>query len=184
MSLSARMSGIARLWQSRKASLMLFAGTLGALLVAAIWFTSARSDLAQAYAKVGSKHQALAATQQRKQEARLRVQMATGAAELVRRAETGGYTEDGWGERLINISQSPLGRNDVNDLLDGVSRDQSRIFGADDFELSVTRIDEGLFDPPGPRSPPLMLTLRGTLLFRIRQAALPLLPPTTTPEAP
>lgn len=181
---TSRFAILASLRQSRKASLLLFACAMGALLVAAAWFTSARGDLAEAYARVGNRQQALAATQQRMQEARLRVQLATGAAELVARAEAGGFVEDGWGERLLNISQSPLGRNDVNDLLAGVSRDQSRLFGAEAFELSVTRADEGLFDPPGPRSPPLMMTLRGTLLFRTRQAGGFALPVPHGPEAP
>lgn len=156
----------AKLHHSRRASLLLFAVAMGALLVAAAWFTRERSELAEAYARVGSREQTLAAAHQRKQEARLRVQLAAGATELVGRTQAGGLVEEQWGERLINISHSPLTREEVNNLLAGVTRGPSRIFGAEEFELSVTRADEGLFDTPDPRSPPLMLSLRGTLLFR------------------
>lgn len=162
----SRLPALAQLRQSRRASLLLFAAAMGALLIAAIWFTNARSNLADAYSLVGSRQQALNAVHQRKQEAQLRVQLAAGANQLVERAHAGGFVETAWGERLINIRQSPLPRTDVNNLLSGVLRDQSRIFGADEFELSVTRADEGLFDTPDPRSPPLMVSLRGTLLFR------------------
>lgn len=183
--MTSRFAVLAKLRQSRRASLLLFAGAMGALLFAAVWFTSARSELAEAYARVGSRQQALAATQQRKHEAQLRVQLAAGATQLVQRANAGGFVEDGWGERLINISQSPLTRDGVNDLFAGVTRGPERIFGAEAFELSVTRADEGLFDIPDPRSPPLMVSLRGTLLFRTRElgtrpsASLP-----ASPEAP
>lgn len=164
--LPSRLPALAQLRQSRRASLLLFAVAMGALLIAAIWFTNARSNLAEAYSLVGSRQQALNAAHQRKQEAQLRVQLAAGANQLVERAHAGGFVETAWGERLINIRQSPLPRGEVNNLLSGVLRDQSRIFGAEAFELSVTRADEGLFDAPDPRSPPLMVSLHGTLLFR------------------
>lgn len=161
----------ARLRQSRKASLVLFGSTLGALLCAAIWFTSARSELAEAYALVGSRTQELATAHQLRQEAQLRVQLAADATRLVEEASAGGFVEAGWGERLINVNQVPLPREEVNGLFAGVSRDDARVFGAEAFELSVTRSDEGLFDTPGPRSPPLLVTLRGTLLFRTTQTS-------------
>jgi hypothetical protein len=197
-----RTSPLARLLKSRKASLLSFAVALGALSVSAIWFTSARASLDQGYSLIGDRQQTLAAANHRLQEARLRVQLASGAQELVAEAAAGGFVDQAWGERLINMSQSPMPRGDVNALLAGVTRNDSRIFGAEQFELSVTRADEGLFDTPDPRSPPLMLTLRGTLLFRtqdLRGGALPaaaaVLPPvpgadgfdvaaTTFPEAP
>ncbi|HYG05416.1 MAG TPA: hypothetical protein VD865_03275 [Stenotrophomonas sp.] len=157
---------LARLLQSRRASLLLFACTLGALVVAGAWFTLARGSLATAYASVGQREQALGSAQQRLQEARLRVQLADGARQLVARASNGGYLAEGWGERLINLNQAPLTRNEGNNLFDGVARDPARLFGAEAFEVSVTSAEAGLFDVPPPRSPPLLVTLRGTLLFR------------------
>ncbi|MGY0558942.1 MULTISPECIES: hypothetical protein [unclassified Lysobacter] len=157
---------LVRLRQSRQASLLLFAATLGALVIAAAWFTSARGNLAEAYSLVGSRQQALASADHRMQQARLQVKLATGARQLVDRAAANGFVDQGWGERLINVSQAPLTREQVNGLLSGVIRTDARMFGAEAFELSVTHADEGLFDEPGQRSPPLLMTLRGTLLFR------------------
>ena len=176
-----RTAVLSRLRNSRQASLLLFAAALGALLFAAVWFTSARGNLAESYDLVGSRQHELTAAQQRQQEAQLRVRLATGATQLVERASARGFVEQAWGERLINITQAPLTRDDINDLLSGMARGNARVFGADAFELSVTRADEGLFDTPEPRNPPLMLTLRGTLLFRTQSLAETLQP---APESP
>ncbi len=166
-----RTAVLVRLRNSRQASLLSFAAALGALLIAAVWFTSARGNLAESYDLVGSRQQELTAAHQRQQEAQLRVRLATGATQLVERASARGFVEQAWGERLINVTQTPLTRDDINDLLSGVARGGARVFGADAFELSVTRADEGLFDTPEPRNPPLMLNLRGTLLFRTQSVA-------------
>ncbi|HAI58826.1 MAG TPA: hypothetical protein DCM32_02990 [Xanthomonadaceae bacterium] len=166
----ASSSLLSRITRSRKTLLVAFAIALGTLLLAAVWFTAARSALGDAYAEAGTAKQELAAARQRLQEAELRVRLAENANALVIQAKAEGLVEARWGERLINVSQAPLPRADVNHLLASVARNDSRIFGAETFELSVTRPDEGLFDATDPRSPPLQLTLRGTLLFRTGEA--------------
>lgn len=163
---ASALSLLARLRGSRRASLITFAVALGALLFAAVLFNRARSSLNESYARIGERQQALTAANQRMQEARLRVRLAGEAQALVNDAVNGGFVVGNWGERLINVEQAPLNRQEVNDLLSGTTRDGNRLFGADAFELSVSRPDEGLFDAPGARGAPLMLTLRGTLLFR------------------
>lgn len=168
---------LARVPRSRKASLLMFAVASGALLFAAIWFTHARHDLDQAYSRVSDRQQSLAAANALLQEAQLKVRLATTAHALVNQAHGSGFVDDAWGERLINVAQAPLPRQDVNDLLASVTRSDDRLFGAEAFELSVTRPQEGLFDPPGARSPPLTLTLRGTLLFRTQAVSAPTLQP-------
>lgn len=163
---------LARLQMSRRGSLLVFGVTLGALVFAAIWFSTARSNLAQAYALVGDRQQTLAQTQQLRQEAQLQVRFATEARKLLAEAESAGFNPADWGERRIGVSQTQMSRGEINDLLSGTSRSGSRIFGADAFELSVTRPDEGLFDVPLDRQP-LSLSVRGTLLFRTRNQAQP-----------
>lgn len=155
---------------SRKATLTTFAVALGALLLAAAWFTTARTALGDAYLQASAAEQELAAARQDLREMELRVQLANDARRIAERATAAGFTEGRWGERLINVSQAPMGREDVNNLLGSISRDDSRIFGAEAFDLSVTRPDEGLFDTTDPRSPPLLLSMRGTLLFRTGEA--------------
>lgn len=160
---------LARLPRSRKGSLLVFSVALGALLLAAVWFTTARNALDESFGLIGGRQQELAFAEQRLQETELRVRLAESAKALVRDANASAFVEERWGERLINVAQAPLARQDVNNLLASVSRDSTRIFGAQAFELSVTRPDEGLFDTIDPRSPPLMMTMRGTLLFRTEE---------------
>lgn len=167
---AAALTLIRRLTHSRKASLLTFAVALGALLLAAVGFTSARQALGDAFMQVSSAQQELAAAEQRLREAELRVRLAESARTLATRAEAAGFVEARWGERLINVAQAPMSREDVNNLLGSVARDETRIFGAESFELTVTRPDEGLFDTTDPRSPPLLMTMRGTLLFRTGEA--------------
>ena len=156
----------ARITASRKSLLVAFAISLGTLLLAAVWFTAARQALGDAYLQAGAAEQQLAEARQRLQETELRVRLAENATALVAQAKADGLVESRWGERLINVAQAPLPRADVNHLLASIARDETRIFGAETFELSVTRPDEGLFDATDPRSPPLLMTMRGTLLFR------------------
>lgn len=158
-----------RLQQSRRASLTAFGITLAALIVTAVWFISARSALAEAYARLGERNQALAEVQVRGQEAQLRVDYARSAHELLAGAQRNGLQPEAWGERLINLRQSQMSREDTAALLGAVTRGDDRMFGADAFELSVTHPDEGLFNSPvaSDRAPaPLSLTLRGAILFR------------------
>lgn len=160
---------LARLRRSRRTSLTVFAATLATLVVAAVWFISARSALAEAYQRLGNSNQFLSEAQVREQETRLRVEYARSAHDLIAAAQVHGLQPDAWGERLINLRQSQMGREDIAALLGSVTRGSDRMFGAEAFELSVTHPDEGLFDVPGAsdRAPaPLSLTLRGSTLFR------------------
>lgn len=161
---------VRRLAGSRRTSLTGFAVALGALLLAAGWFTTARQSLGGAYGELAGAQQSLAAAEQRLRDAELRARLAESAGRLVEEARASGHVGEQWGERLINVAQSPMPREDVNHLLASVARDEQRLFGAEAFDLSVTRPDEGLFETTDPRSPPLMVTLRGTLLFRTTEA--------------
>ncbi|MDC7805917.1 hypothetical protein PQS31_03655 [Luteimonas sp BLCC-B24] len=158
-----------QLRQSRRASLLLFGTTLLALIVAAAWFVNARSNLAEAYQRLGGSNQLLSEARVREQEARMRVDYAESSLRMLEAARAQGLSPEFWGERLINLRQSQLSREETLPMLDSVARSPGHLFGADAFELSVTRPDEGLFDPPvtSDRQPaPLLLTLRGNLLFR------------------
>ena len=168
---------LARLRDSRRLSLLLFAATLATLVVAAIWFVNARSSLAEAYQQLGNRNEVLAEAQVREQEARLRVEYADSARQVLATARSLGLSPDAWGERLINLRQSQLSREEALPLLVTVQRSQEHMFGAEAFELSVSHPEEGLFDPPltTERKPaPLLLTLRGSLLFRTAATTAPL----------
>lgn len=160
---------LARLRDSRRLSLLLFAATLATLVIAAIWFVNARSALADAYQRLGDRRQSLSETKVREQETRLRVDYANSSRQLLASARAHGLAPDIWGERLINLRQSQMSREEALPLLATVQRAPDRLFGAEAFEIAVTHPDEGLFDPPdsADRKPaPLSLTLRGSLLFQ------------------
>ena len=158
-----------KLRDSRRASLLLFAATLAALVIAAVWFVNARSGLAEAYARLGDSNRLLAETQVQEQEARLRVEYAQSSRQLLQAVRLQGLAPEGWGERLINLRQSQVSREEALPLLATVLRSHDRMFGAEAFELSVTNPDEGLFHVPvvtDRQAAPLSLTLRGSLLFK------------------
>ena len=172
-----------RLRDSRRTSLLLFAITLGALVLAAGWFVNARSGLAEAYQRVGNANQALSEARIRGQEARLRVDHAASSQDFLASARSRGLVPGAWGERLVNLRQGQMDREEVLPRLGTRTRTHDRIFGAEAFELSVTNPDEGLFDPPDAstrRPAPLSLTLRGSLLF---QTATPVADPTSNHQA-
>lgn len=160
---------LARLRQSRRTSLIVFAISLFALVATATWFISARSALADAYGRLGNAKQALSEAQVREQEAQLKVEQARSARDLVLAATAANLQPDGWGERLISLQQAQLTRGDAATLLAALGRSNSRITGTEAFELSVTHPDEGLFDVPAAldRIPaPLSVTIRGSVMFR------------------
>ncbi|MCL7715159.1 hypothetical protein [Stenotrophomonas mori] len=167
---------LARLRDSRRVSLLLFAATLATLVIAAVWFVNARSSLANAYQRLGDRNQTLSDARVREQETRLRVDYADSARQLLEAAHAHGLAPDAWGERLINLRQGQMSREEALPLLATVQRAPERLFGAEAFELSVSHPDEGLFDPPESldRKPaPLSLTLRGSLLFQTAGDASP-----------
>lgn len=160
---------LARLRQSRRLSLIVFAISLLTLIVAAVWFISARSALADAYGRLGNARQLLSEAQVREQEAQLKVQHARSAVALLAQADAQGLQPGAWGERLLNLQQTQLSRQDAATVLEAMGRSGSRITGTQAFELSVTHPDEGLFDVPvqADRMPaPLAVTVRANVMFR------------------
>ena len=173
-----------RLRQSRRTSLTVFGIALAALVITAAWFISARSALAEAYVRLGERNQALAEAQVREQEAQLRVDYARSSRELLGTVQANGLQPEAWGERLINLRQSQMSREDAAAVLGAVTRGSDRMFGAEAFELSVTQQEEGLFDAPVIReraAAPLQLTLRGAILFRTGAADAASLPAGVAP---
>lgn len=88
------------------------------------------------------------------------------AARLVGDARTAGYAARDWDERRFNLRQSPLSREAVNGLVDEVERGPGRLFAAEQFEVSVRQPDEGVFSRPLKAGSELVVTLRGSLVYR------------------
>lgn len=153
----------------RQAMLLMLVVAMIAVVAAALWFAHARSELAAAYAAVATAQRELDELHGRQREQGLRNELVAAASALVEHAGATGLDPAGWGERRINIRQAQIPREAVNELLATTARGDGRLFGADAFELSVTRSDDGLFDMPGLQNQPVALTLRGTLLFKTQE---------------
>ena len=160
---------LARIRASRRTSLLVFSGALMALVITAVWFISTRNQLARAYQQVDAQSQALNEANVHEQQALLQVEYASSARRLLAEVERRGLTPRQWGERLVRLNQSQMGREEAAALLASLHRNPDRIFGASVFELSVTAPSDGLFTAP-PWSergaPPLQLSIDGSVLFR------------------
>ena len=62
-------------------------------------------------------------------------------------------------------------RKSANRLLGEIARASGRIFAAEQFELSVKEPQDGLFTPPSSPDSELLVSLRGTLLYRAKAVA-------------
>ena len=87
-------------------------------------------------------------------------------------AQSVGVLPHTWGERQINLRQQNLMREDINQLLTTTARGGGQLFKLEEFELSVTKSDEGLFEKPETPNQPVLFTLRGTVHFRISEGSL------------
>lgn len=160
---------LARIRASRRTSLLVFAATLAALVVTAIWFNATRSQLARAYQQVDAQGRALAEAHLREREATLAVDYARSADRLLDEVQRRGLTPQQWGERLVRLNQVQMNREESVALLASLGRDGQRLFGARTFEVAVTTPGDGLFTAPAwsERGPaPLQLSIDGNLLFR------------------
>lgn len=147
-----------------------FAASLLLLVAAAVYFTSSRDGLVGARADLAAASQALGDAQRQHEAASRQVGLAAEARALVADARAIGLAPSDWGERRIHIRQQRMLRESVDELLRSTERDADRLFGAEDFDLSVTHLDEGLFNTPPDDGHPLQLTLRGAQMFRTREA--------------
>ena len=67
------------------------------------------------------------------------------------------------------MNQVAISRESMNTLLAEISRSPGRFFAAEQFEVSVRRQDESLFVTPADPASGLVLSLKGTLLFRAQK---------------
>lgn len=152
--------------------LLLLGGAVALLFAGAIGFDRARSALPRA-------EYALAQAETALNDARIREHLAQQnrillgtANELQTRAKSLGVLPQYWGERQINLRQQHLKREEINQLLITTARGKGQLLQAEEFELSVTKSDEGLFETPETPAYPVLLSLRGTVHFRLSERPL------------
>ncbi|MDO9403484.1 MAG: hypothetical protein Q7T87_05600 [Polaromonas sp.] len=88
---------------------------------------------------------------------------------LVAEAIRSGFSFRDWDERRFNIKQVAMSREGVNTLLGEVARMPGRLFAAEQFEMSVKRQDDGLFSTPRDQNADIVVSLKGSLVFRARK---------------
>lgn len=87
---------------------------------------------------------------------------------LMKEAEKTGLVASAWDERRFSIRQSSMARKAANRLLGEIVRSRGHIFAAEQFELSVKDPQDGLFTLPLSSESELVVSLRGSLLYRAK----------------
>jgi hypothetical protein len=156
----------------RTGGLLLLAGAVALLFAGVFGFERARHALPEAKSNLVRAEAALNDAHMREQLAVRNRALLSAANDLQTRAQNLGIVPQSWGERQINMRQQHLAREDINQLLMTTVRGKGQILQPEEFELSVTSSDEGLFDAPGATPQTVQLTLRGAVHFRISERAL------------
>lgn len=151
---------------SRRQRLLWFTGLLALLLLSILLTALLRAQVTTASAQVQQVRQALQSMADLAQTQQLQAALQQATRELLNDAADRGVRAGQWGERRLNIRQANLSRDEVNTVLRDITVNDDRLFHSDEFELSVLRPDEGLFQVPAQDSA-LRLTLRGSVLFRL-----------------
>lgn len=141
-------------------------GALLLVVVAAAFFRWSSQDLIAAKQALAETQQLLAEARQEEAqafEAARRAQLANG---LMRHAAEQGLAHSAWAERRFNVKQATMSRAAANALLSEVVSSPNRLFGAEQFELSVMRRSESLFAEVKDPESKVQVTVRGSLLFR------------------
>ncbi len=155
----------------RFGGLLLLAAAVVLLLAGVVWFDKARLAHMTAASELAAAEAALAEVQGRERLVQQNRILLEAVNSLQQRAQVSGIMPRFWGARQINLRQQNLTRDQGNELLLTTARSAGQLLKPEEFEVSVTQPDEGLFDmPSGAR--PIMLTLSGTVHFRISEKPL------------
>lgn len=146
-----------------------WAWIVGALLVLALtagllrW---ASGDLVAATLELSGAQQRLAEARQEEARTIVLAKRAQAALGLMRDASSSGLAHAVWAERRFNIKQANMSRAAANSLISEMLRSRDRLFGAEEFELSVRQPGEGLFSNVTDPASMVQVSVRGSLLFR------------------
>ncbi|MGI4779264.1 MAG: hypothetical protein ACRYGA_14320 [Janthinobacterium lividum] len=87
---------------------------------------------------------------------------------LMKEAAMTDLSVQSWDERRFGIRQASMTRKAANRLLGEIARARGQIFAAEQFELSVKEPQDGLFTSPAAPDSDLIVSLRGSLLYRAK----------------
>jgi hypothetical protein len=152
---------------SQTGGLLLLGGAVVLPLAGVLVFDRARHALPRAESNLARAESALSEAHKREQLAQRNRVLLAAANDLQQHAQNLGVLPQGWGERQINLRQQHLMREEINRLLAPTARGNGQLLQAEEFELSVTKSDESLFEVPEISGQPVLMSLRGTTHFRI-----------------
>lgn len=151
---------------------LLLGGAVALLLLGVFGLDRARAARIQAEHAVVKINGALAEAHGREQLAQQNRKLLAAANTVQQHAQLSSVLPLYWSERQFNLRQQSLPRDQLNPLLLSISRNNLQFFKPEDFDLSVTHPDEGLFDIAAGSRQPVLLSLRGPLYFRISERPL------------
>lgn len=156
----------------RRPAGLILGAAVAVLLLGVLLFDRAHTTYRHAERAIDGAELALTQARSQEQEAqhnRILLETANSTVEHARRSTV---LPSYWGERQINLRQQNMPRDQINSLLQSTARNGMQLLKSDDFELSVTQPDEGLFDVVEGSRQPVLLTLRGSIYFRISERPL------------
>lgn len=148
----------------------LFLGILSAVALVAAAFTVhfGANRLSKARAEWADANKSYAQADELLLRARTKERLSNAAGILLAKSLAMHLDPDQWFEQKVSLSQVSLPRDKVDSFLRETALTPQQVFDTDDFDISVTGPDDGLFDKPeNPATQELRLTLRGTVLTRI-----------------
>jgi len=154
--------------QPRRYAAVVMLGAAVLLLVVGVFgFDRAMASNASAERNLRRAGAALADSRVAERRAQQNRDLLAAVIALEQHAQATAIVPRAWGRRQVNLVQQRLSREQANDLLLTTARTGAQLPKPEEFEVSVTQTDEGLFDEGTPARQPLMVSLRGAVNFRI-----------------
>ncbi|WP_114972733.1 hypothetical protein [Rhodoferax ferrireducens] len=151
----------------RSTGLMLLGGAVAVLLLGVLGFDQARAARAQAQRAMADVNAMLADARSHEELAKRNRALLTVSGTVQQRAEASLVLPRYWSERQISLRQQSLPREQFNAVLVSTARNSNQLLKLEEFDVAVTHPDEGLFDALAGARYPVMVSLRGSLNFRI-----------------
>jgi hypothetical protein len=157
--------------EARRKKIFFSAAMLFLLIVSALFFYFARQRLNRIESEAFIESRAFQDALRTEVDTLNRKRLAESAEKLLKGAARRGLVPENWAARRINLRQVSLSRTDVNELIYSIARTDSRFFNVEEFEVAVTRDEDGLFSLPARANSPLTMTVQGTLIFQAKDGA-------------
>jgi hypothetical protein len=147
---------------------LLLGSAIAALCAGAAALVLAQTFLVRQQQAADNAAALLAAASQSEARARMESRRAAAIDTFLQEALRTDLVSSAWDERRFGIRQASMTRDATNRLLAELARARGRIFAAESFEISVKDPKEGLFNPPGMPQTELLVSVRGSLLYRAK----------------